>query len=288
MRLRHVAAVVLALVLVQPVHALAAGVQALFDLDSPTAGPFPSDRFTLPDPSQLTGLRVDLPRPDCGARPSDCADIDVLNTLDGFNPQPRLSVPFSGPIDPATFTSAAVFLVSVGDTLGGGAGKVVGINQVVWDPATNTAHAESDELLEQHTRYALIVTDAVRDAAGDPVEAGAFARFRHDLNLGQTHDPELKAYGKALLDALHVAGVPPARVVVASVFTTQSATAVLEKIRDQLGAATPEPAGFLLGAGGVRTVFALTDVAGITFARQIAVAGPLSPTAVPVAGLGVF
>jgi hypothetical protein len=38
---------------------------------------------------------VNLPKPDCAARPSDCADIDVLNTLDGFNLQPRVSVSFS-------------------------------------------------------------------------------------------------------------------------------------------------------------------------------------------------
>ncbi len=73
-------------------------VQALFDLSDPTGAPFPSDRLTVPDPSHLTRLRVNLPKPDCAVRVSDCADIDVLNTLDRFNPQPRLSVPFSGPM----------------------------------------------------------------------------------------------------------------------------------------------------------------------------------------------
>jgi hypothetical protein len=41
--------------------------------------------------------------------------------------------------------------------------QMIGINQIVWDPATNTLHVESDELLEQHTSYALIVTDAIRN-----------------------------------------------------------------------------------------------------------------------------
>ena len=37
--------------------------------------------------------------------------------LNGFNLQPRLSVPFSGPIDANSVTSDTVFLVSLGSTL---------------------------------------------------------------------------------------------------------------------------------------------------------------------------
>src|SRR5262249_23981602 len=89
----------------------------LFDLGTPQGGPFPSDRFTVADHSQLTGRRVNLPLPDCAARPSDCADLNVINTLDGFNLQPRLSIPFSGPIDVRTVNSHTVFLVRLGNTL---------------------------------------------------------------------------------------------------------------------------------------------------------------------------
>jgi Big-like domain-containing protein len=291
MRLRqgfHGVTVGLALLTVTVAPALAAGVMAGFDLVSPSRGPFPSDVFTVDDPSHNTGLRVALPKPDCAARPIDCADVDVLNTLDGFNLQPRISVSFSGPIDVSTVTSHSVFFVSLGDTLGGGGGQVVGINQIVWDPATNTLHAESDELLDQHTRYALIVTNGIRDTAGDPVEAGAFGRFRHDLNFGQTKDGALKAYRKSLLDAVAASGVNPNAIVTASVFSTQSATAVLEKIRDRIKAMTPPPATFLLGPGGSRTVFPLTSASGLTtivFRRQTTVAGPLSPVNVPTAAL---
>jgi len=110
---------------------------------------------TVDDPSHNTGVRVSLPTPNCTARPSDCADIRVLNTLDGFNLQPRVSIPFSGAINVATVNSSNVFFLSLGDTLGGRGGQVIGINQVVWAPATFTLHAESDELLDQHMRYAL-------------------------------------------------------------------------------------------------------------------------------------
>ena len=141
---------------------------AAFDLDTPDSGPFPSDRFTVADSSQLTNRRINLPLPDAASRPSDYADVSVINTLDGFNLQPRLSIPFSGPIDVTTVNSSTVFLIKLGDTTSpeDRGGQIVGINQTVWDVATNTLHVESDELLDQHTRYALIVTRGVRDADG--------------------------------------------------------------------------------------------------------------------------
>ena len=79
-------------------------VHALFDLDRPETGPFPTDVFTVADPSHNTGRRVNLPYPDCTVRVSDCEDLDVINTLDGFGLQTRISIPFDGSIDPSTVT----------------------------------------------------------------------------------------------------------------------------------------------------------------------------------------
>jgi hypothetical protein len=261
-------------------EALPSTVHARFDLTTLAGGPFPSDRFTVTDPDQNTSRRVSLPKPDCSARPSECQDLDVINTLDGFNVQPRLSIPFDGPIDPATVSSNTVFLVSLGNTLppGGGNGEVIGINQVVWDPETNTLHVESDKLLDQHARYVLIVTSGVRDSAGVPTEASSqFTRFRYDRKLAQTYDPDLTEYQQALVNALNTAetaGVRLPDVVSASVFTTQSVTAVLEKIRDQIKAAPITPADFRLGPANTRTVFPLETVTGITFGQQTGVTPP--------------
>ena len=257
-----------------PSLAHAAGVAPTFGLSSPSASPFPSDRWTTPDANQLTGLRVDLPKPSCAVFPSDCLDVDVLNSLDGFNVQPRLSIPFTGAIDPASATSASVFLVRLPD------GAVTGINQIVWHPATNTLHAESDQLLAQHTRYLLVVTDSVRDAAGDRIEA---ASFRRELNFGQTKSAADKRYRKDLLDSFRLLpdGVTPGDVAAASLFTTQSVTAELEQIRRQIDASTPAPASFTLGAAGERTVFPRATTSSILLARQNSTAGP-SPAA-PVA-----
>src|ERR1700752_5285286 len=80
-------AAVVAGVGLQPSPADAAGVRPLFDLSHPAGGPFPSNRFTVRDLSQNTGLRINLPQPDCTVRITDCQQIALLNELDGFNLQ---------------------------------------------------------------------------------------------------------------------------------------------------------------------------------------------------------
>jgi hypothetical protein len=159
-RIATAALLVLAVVLVLPGVGLAAV----------TVGqPFPTNRHTVRDHTQATGLRINMPKPDCAVRPSDCADIDVLNQLDGFNIQPRISIPFSGPIDVATVSSSTVFLI--------GPNGLVGINQIVWEPATNTVHAETDEQLREATTYLLVVTRGIRDTDGVPIKAPAVSLF---------------------------------------------------------------------------------------------------------------
>lgn len=249
------------------------------DLSAPESGVFPTNVFTVADCSNLTGLRVNLPSPDATTNPADFQDIQVINTLDGFNIQPRLSIPFDGPIDVSTVNSQSVFLVRMGDTTDcrDHRTQIIGINQIVWDPATNTLHVESDELLEQHTRYALVVTDAIRDADGHAVKATKDFRVA-PLKLLCSRDPALRSYGLELLQGLLAAwraGVSPQNIVTASVFTTQSTTAVLEKIRDQIHAGLPEApatADFNIGLNGEHTVFSLTDnlnkVTGISFVQH--------------------
>jgi Bacterial Ig-like domain len=233
---------------------------------------FPSDFFTVSDPSQNTGLRVNLPKPDCNARPSDCQDIEVLNQLDGFSAQTRLEIPFDEAIDPATVNSSTVFFVSLGDVVPGGAagGKRIGVNQVVWDPASLTLFVESDELLEQHTRYVALVTKKVKDAHGKPVGAPMELTLFLSPQFVPA-DPHAAAYHAELVAALAnkaLASVPPGSIAAATVFTTQSVTSFLEKVRDQIKAATPAPADFLLGTMGERTVFAKSAVSSMVFNQE--------------------
>ncbi len=242
-------------------YANGSGVQPLHDPSSLETAPFPSNHWTTVDKTQLTNLRVNLPKPDCAVRPSDCADIDVLNTLDGFNLQPRISIPFSGAIDPTSVDSSNVFLVRLPDF------QVTGINQIAWEPANNTLHVESDQLLQQHTDYVLVVTTDIRDATGKKIKHAWVNNAR-------------------LLRGFH--GKPAGHIAVASIFTTQSATALLEQVRRQIKASTPAPADFVLGTAGERTVFPLATVAGIQFTRQTGTAPTFTSGFAPTPALSVI
>lgn len=220
--------------------------------------PFPTNLLTTPDPTQLTGLRIDLPVPDCSTRPSDCADANVLNTLDGFNVQPRISIPFNGPIGLSTVSNNTVFLADSDGTR-------IGLNKIVWEQATNTLHAESDRELLQDTTYLLVVTDGVKAADGGELDGST---FRHDLAFGQTGDADAKAYRSSLLEALHWSGVALGHIVDASLFTTQSVTAISEKIRDQIDGSSPAPVSFAIGSNGERAVFPISTLGPITERTQ--------------------
>jgi hypothetical protein len=256
-------------------------VHALFALRQPSGGPFPANWYTVNDASNLTGLRVNLPLPECSVRPSDCDDVGVLNSLDGFNLQPRVSIPFDGTIDLETVTSSSVFLVALDHD------QLVEINQLVWDPDTTTLHVESDNLLRQHTRYAVIVTRRIRDPQGRHIQATqAFRSFLGEPCAGEREC----AYQRALLEGVAAAerlGTPADQVASASVFTTLSSTAVMEKIRDQVKATTPAAIDFLLGPEGSRTLFARSAISELWFDRQTLVSGPLSPVRLDLAPLGI-
>jgi hypothetical protein len=185
-------------------------IHVLFRFDTPEMGIFPSDAFTVADDSQKTGLRVKLPLPDCKLHVSDCKDIALINVLDGFSLQPRVTVPFDGDIDPASVNSSNAFFVELGNAdvdaphgSENGASRVIGVNQLVWDRATRVLAAQSDEQLRQHTRYAFVLTKGVLDSAGAPVTAAeGLERFRSGASDWQASDLHLKAYRNELRDAL--------------------------------------------------------------------------------------
>jgi hypothetical protein len=261
----------------------------MFDLNQRTTAPFPTNWLTTADATQNTGRRVNLPMlEDCNTDSRQCADIMALNELDGFSIQPRVSIPFDGDIDPNSVNSSNVFLVRLHrstagcDDDGGAAddsrfdegdfrdGKVhdratserIGTDQVVWDTASRSLHVET-EVLEQHTPYAVIVSTGILDANGLPIGASnEFTRF------GRTVPPPYACELREALRAARRAGVQRKDVAVATVFTTQSVTYRMEKIRRQLDAATPSDASFNLGPNGERTVFALDDIRMVTWLQH--------------------
>ncbi|HET9284133.1 MAG TPA: Ig-like domain-containing protein [Candidatus Angelobacter sp.] len=292
---RIVILLVAALVLM-PAMASAA-THPVFNLQSTTQSPFPSDRFTVLDSQQRTGLRVNMPLPNCATNPSDCADLTLLNQLDGFNLQPRLSIPFDGAIDPSTANSNTIFLVQIPAGFTGDGDQpvtpnIIGINQVVWDPASLTLFAESDQHLDQRSSYLLVVTTGVHDAAGNSIAA---PKSFLDLNAEDSSDARLRTYRqalRALIDngTLHriAPGLDKKDIAAASLFTTESATATLESIREQIKAAAPPTVNFNLGTNGEKTVFPVSSIIGILWGQQTLTVGPLHTVPVPTPALQVF
>jgi len=168
--------VVTALALVGPVAALAppagaaSSVAVLTDASAPETTVFPNDAFTVADGAQATGKRVSLPTPTCpvGAS-SPCDAVALLNTLDGFDLQPRVFIPFSGPIDVASVTPDTVYVV-------GTAGRV-GLQQLTFDPATNVLAGTTRAQLPERSLHYLVVTRGVLDPSGQPIAADVVVPF---------------------------------------------------------------------------------------------------------------
>lgn len=223
--------------------------------------PYPSDQLTVPDSRQRTGLRMNLPLPDCNARPTDCAEIRLVNELDGFHANPRMTVTFSAAIDPETLRDGIRIAWLESKTPGRfdiyPAGKLSPINQVTYDPATRTASFRPDEVLQNSRRFLLVVTDAVRDASGNPVAASPeYEECLRDLALN-SYCSLLKAAVDQIAPALG-----GQRIVGASHFTTLSATAFLEEARRLINEA-PAP---IIRAG---TIVPLDGLLAISLQQQV-------------------
>ena len=220
---------------------------------------FPSDALTARDSSQMTGLRINLPLPDCSSQPTSCQETALLNQLDGFSIRVRAQVRFSAAVNTATLPDG-VFFAPLGAHQ---AGDRIGIDEAVYDASTNTLYAKPVSPLDQASRYALVVTDSVHDAAGNPVgpdPAYLQCRAAHLPHLAAAGSAYCRELGSALRQIVPLAA--PRRVVAASVFTTMSATAWLENARAAILAVPPAP--MPLPSGSVRAA----DLTGITLHNQ--------------------
>ncbi len=256
----------LCLLLTAPSVCPAAGLR--FEPLNPEVGPFPTDALTVPDASQKTGRRVNLPLPDCAAPGTRCVELAAVNQLDGFNLRPRLRLRFTAPINPDSLRDGVYFIAL--DNLTNEEyglqreGQPVPINEVIWDPATNTGYAKADFILDQHRRYLLVVSDAVRDSTGQPVTADA--AFSACIS-GAVSGDYCAALARAVTTA--AASFAPRRIIGASVFTTMSATAWLEKARAQL-----VEAPLSVHPAAATSVFRAAGLATLAWNRQVGVNPP--------------
>jgi Bacterial Ig-like domain len=227
-------------------------VRPLYDLRSPERSPFPSDRFTVADANQITGRRVNLPVPsDCVADASECEDVAILNQLDGFNMQARVSIPFTGDIDLSSVTNETIFLLRLEKP------QRIALNQLVWDAATHELSGRPDVSLDEHTKYALVVTTGVRDAGGRPISPATDFRAQGD---------ELSATKQ----------IGAGRVAVLTVFTTQSFSHIVERMYDAVRNAPAPALDFGVGPNGARAVFDAAQIEAITNNLQDHATGPLT------------
>jgi hypothetical protein len=139
---------------------------------------FPDNSFTQKDSRQVTGLRLnfeqgeDYPivngrvQPGCDSTDySICDAFAELNKLDGFDIQPRVTVPFTGPIDIASVDDSNLYITDDSGAF------VSGLRQLTFDPASNTLAGIADKQLAESTAYRIFVTSGIKDASGAPVNA---------------------------------------------------------------------------------------------------------------------
>ena len=191
---------------------------------------FPSDAFTVKDKRQLTGRRVHFrlgrdypivkghlePRCDKGDY-SICDGYRELNKLDGFDLQPRVTVPFTGAIKLASVNAKDFFIA---DSKGK---KVGGMRQLTFDPQTHTLAGISDKFLQEGKRYRIVVTRGIKSSSGKPVRAcgkrcvvrfttrtasGALVRIRQALDA-RTDTPRLTFTQDGKDDVFLAASVAP-------------------------------------------------------------------------------
>src|SRR5258708_3619273 len=150
--------------LIPPTASASARVQVLTGT-TPDAQIMPSNAFTVADATQITGIRVNLPVPVCDSSTSSiCDDITLLNQQDGFDLRPRVTVPFSGPIDVSTVAPSDFYVTGPG-------GFTTPITQIVWDPIVTVLGGEQSDFLTEATTYSVVVTGGIMDTSGRAVIA---------------------------------------------------------------------------------------------------------------------
>src|SRR4051794_34586297 len=127
---------------------------------------FPANYFSVRDKKQLTGRHVRIKHKRCtSATYSICDSYAQLSKLDGFDLQPRVTVPFTGTIKLDSVNDSDFFIATT-------KGKFVsGLRQLTWDPKTRTLAGISDKFLQERKTYAIRVTRGIRDARGRKIKA---------------------------------------------------------------------------------------------------------------------
>jgi hypothetical protein len=199
--------------------------------------PFPSDRFTVPDPETDTGLRVHFEPASMPARFSgEHIDPTEWNRNDGFSPGPKMMTVVPG-VDLAR--SGAPLITRIADSLEPDSAVVLvdadtGERQLVWaelDPQVpSLLILRVGKNLRSGGRY-VVALRGLRDAAGELLPAGrAFQLYRDRI---PTFLPEFEARRprmEAAFAALARAGVARDELFLAWDFTVISKRGLSERM----------------------------------------------------------
>ena len=228
------------------------GVEALFaDAASSLLTPYPSDRYTRPDATSPTGLRVDIGAHntrDFVLRPEAAISLGELVACDGFSVSGGVIAMFGGPLsleglvaappggepfaapprDAADYREpgAPLMLVDV-DPASPEFGQARGLVLRWWEQPKDayyiedefTLIAEPSEPLRSRTRYLFAATDALGARDGGPVRRSPLTEAVIGGGAPGDYADELRGALGVLEAEL---GVARERVVLASAFTTES------------------------------------------------------------------
>ena len=126
---------------------------------------FPDNAFTVRDKKQLTGKRVRLPHKRCtSATYSICDSFAQMNKLDGFDLQPRVTVPFTGAIKLDSVNDKNFYIATTKGRF------VSGLRQLTFNPATRTLAGISDKFLEERKTYTVQVRRGILDSRGKVIK----------------------------------------------------------------------------------------------------------------------
>lgn len=155
---------------------------------APTPGIFPSNRLTVRDHAQLTGRRIDIRPTNCRRRPSDCEDVRLLDQLDGFDLDPRVTIRFGRSIDLRRVTGRTLYL-----TRGRGRTRErFGLNRIVWDRGRHTLYGQPTRFLSERTTYRIVVSRSISGRGASTTfttmsATSALDRMRRQLDDGSAY-----------------------------------------------------------------------------------------------------
>lgn len=270
---------------VESVAPLPPSIEALYGPAAQTAlTPYPSDRYTVPDPGTKTGLRVHLDAmatgdPAIALQPLVASE---LSEMDGFSTVGGVVVSFSGPIDvrgivtdelsdppildPVRDTSAytkkdSPFLLVDVDPASPERGQARGIVPRWWAQAKDdyyktdefTLVAQPATPLLPGTRYLFVVTDRLKAKTGGKVTRSSDMEA---LLRGESQGAYAAELAAALAELQKSSSAPSGGVVLATVFTTAT---VLDETLAMAKAARSSPPPPVIAPWTVETPMTAPD-----------------------------